>query len=89
MGILSPSDEATFQTLIEAKGAHFFGIISALPPAAVNFTRNSGNPQPRLDRQKWGILEKHGLPMVFLKFWENRGQPIADWGGPISNPNRG
>ena len=59
------------------------------PPAAVIFTQNLDNPQLRLARKNWAILETHGLSVIALKFWKDHGQSITIWEGPIWSPNRG
>ena len=47
------------------------------------------NPLPRLARKRGAIFETHGLYMISLKIWENRGQYIISRGCHIWNPNRG
>ena len=84
----SSSEDAPFRTVIAAKDSHFWYHFSP-PPDALNFTRNLGNHQSGLAKKNGAICGTHGLVAVFLKFWENHGQPLIFRGCPIPNPNRG
>ena len=72
---MSPSGEALFRTIIEAKTSTFSESYSP-SPRGHGFTRNSANPKPRLAK-KGVILETHGFPMVFLGFLKNLGHAVA------------
>ena len=44
------------------------------------FTQNFDNPHPLLRNKKEAILETHGSPMIFLKFWTIYGPFWTIWG---------
>ena len=57
-----------FRTLIAAKNSRFrhhfrpHPVGFRPPPVGLNFTRNFGNPQPRLPSKKWSIWGDAGRP---------------------------
>ena len=69
MGKLSPSGETLFRTLIAAKNAPFLG--SPRPSSrGADFYPKFGQSSAVISSRKGSILEAHGLPGIFEKFWE-------------------